>query len=61
MTKTQMPHPGHDKHLCYLSNLQFQVSHPEDYKSLVREARFMCRNCGRVAAEAKNLCHPEKL
>lgn len=61
MTKAEMPHPGHDKHLCYLNNLGFQASNPEDYKSLVREPQFMCKNCGRVAASAKNLCNPEKL
>jgi hypothetical protein len=61
MAKTEMPHPGHDKHLCYLNNLGFQTSHPEDYKNLVRDPQFMCKNCGRVAADKKNLCNPETL
>ena len=61
MTKEEMPHPGHDKHLCYLSNLGFQRSNPEDYKTLVRKPQFMCKNCGRVADSEKNLCKPEKL
>ncbi len=61
MEKADMPHPGHDKHLCYLTNLGFQTSHTEDYKTLVRDGNFMCKNCGRVAAEAKNLCKPEAL
>ena len=61
MTKANMPHPGHDKHLCYLSNLKFQISDPKEYKALVKNAEFLCKNCGRVAAKAKNLCKPVKL
>jgi hypothetical protein len=61
MASKEMPHPGHDKHLCYLNNLGYPISDPEDYKSLVRNPEFMCKNCGRVAASEKNLCKPEKL
>lgn len=61
MAKEEMPHPGHDKHLCYLNNLRFPTSHPAEYKVLVRNPQFMCTNCGRVANDAKNLCKPEKL
>ena len=55
MAKTEMPHLGHDKHLCYLNNLGFQISNPEEYKQLVREGKFMCKICGRVAASEKNV------
>jgi hypothetical protein len=61
MAEAKMPHLGHDKHLCYLNNLKFQVSNPEEYKSLVKNPQFMCENCGRVAAGEKNLCKPVKL
>jgi len=61
MAKAKMPHPGHDKHLCYLNNLEFQISNPEEYKALVKNAKFLCKNCGRVAASEKNLCKPVKL
>ncbi len=61
MAKTQMPHPGHDKHLCFLNNIGFQLSEPEEYKSLVKNGNFYCKVCGRVAASEKNLCKPEKL
>jgi hypothetical protein len=61
MAKVEMPHPGHDKHLCYLNNLGFQNSNPKEYKELVRNPQFMCKNCGRVAESDKNLCKPEKL
>jgi len=33
MAKVKMPHAGHDKHLCYLNSLGFQISNPEDYKN----------------------------
>jgi len=61
MSKSQMPHPGHDKHLCYLNNLGFQVSNSDEYTQLVRDGKFFCKSCGRVAASEKNLCKPLKL
>lgn len=61
MKNAEMPHLGHDKHLCYLNNLEFHISFPDEYKKLVRNGKFFCKNCGRVAAEANNLCKPETL
>ncbi len=61
MAKAEMPHPGHDKHLCYLNNLGFQISNPKDYKELVRDGKFVCRICGRVGAKEINLCKPSRL
>jgi hypothetical protein len=61
MNEVKMPHPEHGKHLCYLNNLGFQVSNEEDYKQLVRNPKFMCKNCGRVAASQDNLCKPVEL
>jgi hypothetical protein len=61
MAKVQMPHPGHDKHLCYLNNLGFQISNPKEYINLVKNGKFSCKLCGRVAASEKNLCKPVKL
>jgi hypothetical protein len=59
--KKKMPHEGHDKHLCYLQNVGFVQSSFSDYKSLVKEPKFLCKNCGRAAASDKNLCKPAKL
>jgi hypothetical protein len=61
MAEAKMPHAGHGKHLCYLNNLGFQISNPKEYKELVKNAAYMCKNCGRVAASEENLCKPEKL
>jgi len=61
MAKATMPHIGHDKHLCYLNNLGYQISNPKEFKSLVKDGQFMCGICGRVAASEKNLCKPVKL
>ena len=61
MAKAKMPHAMHEKHLCYLNNIRFQDSNLEEYKDLVKDARFLCNNCGRVAKDAKNLCEPIKL
>jgi ribosomal protein S9 len=31
------------------------------YKKLVRDARFICKKCGRAAYDEKNLCKPVEL
>lgn len=61
MADIKMPHTGHGKHLCYLNNLGFQVNYPKEYKDLVKNPKYMCRNCGRVAANKNSLCLPEEL
>jgi hypothetical protein len=61
MAKAKMPHRGHDKHLCYLNNIGFQISNPQEYKGLVKNGKFLCKICGRVAAKDKNVCKPVKL
>jgi hypothetical protein len=61
MEKPEMPHAGHDQHLCYLTNLGFIVESPHEYIELVKDARFVCKNCGRAAHSNENLCKPEKL
>ncbi len=61
MAKEKMPHPGHNKHLCYLNNIGMQLSNPAEYRELVKEAAYMCKVCGRVAAKSANLCKPVKL
>jgi hypothetical protein len=59
--KIEMPHPEHEKHLCYLENVGYVKANLDDYKKLVRDAKFVCRQCGRIAAGARNVCDPENL
>jgi hypothetical protein len=61
MKKVALPHPGHDKHLCFLENIGYVKSNLEEYKKLVINPDFVCKNCGRAAARDKNLCSPESL
>ncbi len=56
-----MPHAAHEEHLCLLENVGYLKSNLEDYKKLVRNPKFICKNCGRAAGNEKNLCSPEKL
>jgi hypothetical protein len=61
MAEGKMPHPGHEEHLCYLQNVGFLLKNWDDYKNLVKNGKFICRACGRVAASDSNLCVPEEL
>ena len=56
-----MPHAMHDDHLCYLVNMGYIESSMEDYKNLVKDAKFVCKKCGRSANAAESLCRPEKI
>jgi hypothetical protein len=56
-----MPHVKHDEHLCYLQNMGYVENYFNDYKELIRNAKFVCKNCGRSAANQENLCKPEKI
>jgi hypothetical protein len=48
---------SHKGHLCVLvSEKNF-----DRIKELVKNPRFMCFNCGRVADSDKNLCNPMPL
>lgn len=55
MEKFTLPHSGHNKHLCYLVNLGAPQRKPKMYKDLVLEPKYMCKSCGRVANNARNL------
>jgi peroxiredoxin len=61
MAEIRMPHPGHENHLCYLQNVGYVGTNTEDYKELVKNTKFFCKNCGRAAVDDKNLCEPEEL
>jgi hypothetical protein len=56
-----MPHVGHEQHLCFLANLGLF----DKIKDLVRREdhseQYICRRCGRSAYSAAFLCEPEKL
>ena len=55
----QNPHIGHKHHLCAMAE-SGEVT-VEQMKELIRDAKFMCKICGRSAANSDNLCEPEPL
>jgi hypothetical protein len=61
MEKPQMPHDGHEYHLCYLQNVGFVKEKFAEYKKLVKDSKFVCTECGRTAASDKNLCGAQKI
>ena len=54
----RLPHAGHEKHLCYLVNIKVDLS---EIKKIVKDGKFVCKDCGRVASSKDYLCNPEKL
>ena len=54
----KLPHEGHEKHLCYLVNLQVSLT---ELKKIAKGGNFICKNCARVAKDKGNLCNPVKL
>jgi hypothetical protein len=61
MSKDEMPHEGHEKHLCYLHGEGFLKDNVEEWKKLVSNGQYFCGGCGRVANSSENLCDPQKL
>ena len=53
------PHIGHRHHLCALS--ESGECTLEEYKALVKNPKFICKKCGRAAANEDNLCEPVPL
>jgi len=49
-----------DKTLCALQEEGYIDTHTEDFIKLIQPARHFCKNCGRSAVEAKNLCNPQE-
>ena len=50
------PHIGHKHHLCCM--VKEGVVTLEQFKALVKNPKFICRKCGRVANKEENLCEP---
>ena len=40
---------SHNKHLCYIISQGFHLSDTEEYDALVKNPKFKCRHCGRIA------------
>ena len=54
-------HEGpHDNKLCAMTCCPGRIDLKE-LKPLVKDAKFICAECGRTAANKVNLCSPKKL
>jgi hypothetical protein len=58
-----MPKPNdtcknHPHHLCELTGKGLHKTDPKKYHELVQNPGFVCKSCGRVAANKGNLCSP---
>jgi len=50
-----------DEALCCLAKRDAVKDFPEDYLKLVLSPRYVCKKCGRVAHNKKNLCEPKNI
>ena len=57
----EMPHEGHEEHLCFLHHMGYLKKNLAAYKKLVADPKYVCRICGRAAVHEKHLCEPERL
>ncbi|MCW4041326.1 MAG: hypothetical protein NWE83_11330 [Candidatus Bathyarchaeota archaeon] len=51
-----LPHIGHGEHICHL--VEYSEATLTEIKNLVRDARWICRTCGRAAKNMENVCDP---
>ncbi len=51
----------HSDHLCKLITQGMHQRNPEEYRGLVSDPQFVCKNCGRVANQKTRLCNPVAL
>jgi hypothetical protein len=48
----------HGEHLCYIISQGLDLTDALEYEALVREPRFRCGHCRRMARNGENLCVP---
>ena len=58
---SKIPQDAENMNLCYLGNDGYQVQGTKKYRELISHPDFVCKNCGRAAHEAKNLCSPDRI
>lgn len=51
----------HKQHLCHLYGEGLHKTKPDQYAHLVKNPKYVCKHCGRVAAAKQNLCAPTPL
>jgi hypothetical protein len=49
------------KKMCSLVKKDLPKDDPEKFKQFIKDPKFFCKKCGRVAAKDKNLCKAETL
>lgn len=59
--KHVLPTDADQMNLCYLGNDGYQAQGTKKYRKIIGHPDYVCKNCGRAAHEAKNLCQPETI
>jgi hypothetical protein len=49
------------KKLCKLTGKKYLKENLDEYRTIIKKAKYVCLKCGRVSKFKKNLCEPEKI
>jgi hypothetical protein len=58
---TECKSESHGQHLCYFVSQGIHLTEPQNYEAMVRDPKYKCKHCGRVAKNDGNLCGPVSL
>jgi hypothetical protein len=53
--------PVMSKKACKLFKKGMNKKEWKEYKATLENPKYVCKNCGRAASKAANICKPEKL
>lgn len=53
--------PEHNKHICALKAEGFDKEHPNEFKQLTANPRYICANCRAKVKDKDSVCEPVAL
>jgi hypothetical protein len=59
--KTESCTGNHSEHLCYFISQGFHLTDEQEFRALIKDAKYRCNHCGRHAKSDANLCVPVPL
>ena len=51
----------HSQHLCYIYCHRLHDKDAEQFEEMLKDAKYLCLGCDRMAKNKENLCEPVKI